>query len=105
MWNSFVNTIYVISFMLIPTVIGTQGHFLDAVQWVELVFDFIMLMDIILAFFTAYYSDVELVRSMRGIALHYVFGYFIFDVIGVVPGLVTAEFFFSIYFLKCFRYL
>ena len=65
--------------------------------------DIFFAFDIVCNFYTAYVQDVEVIMSLRKIAMNYMRSYFVFDVLATVPTLVTLERR-SLYFLKLFRF-
>ena len=67
--------------------------------------DVFMFIDMILTCFTGYHEDGVLKMEWKSILLHYLTTGFIFDFLGIVPGLVTVELFKQIYFLKLLRYM
>ena len=50
-WDLFVNSIFIVSFFLIPLILSSNGDLLEDFWHVELIFDFIMLLDILTNFF------------------------------------------------------
>ncbi len=57
----------------------------------DFIIDCIFLVDILLHFLRAYYSDVEVVTSFSKISLKYLTGLFFFDVLATFPTLCTYE--------------
>ena len=104
-WDSIVNFSFMLSFFFIPFVIGTEGVFHGELATVEVIFDVIMFLDIVCTFFTAIEGDEGLIWSPRVIAMKYMFSYFFFDLLAVLPGLFTMELIFNAYYFKIFRYL
>jgi hypothetical protein len=103
-WDSITSAFYMISLILIPFVISTDVTVLDNIQIVELLIDIYLAIDIFVNFFTSYTSDVERVTDLKAISYHYLTTGFIFDLFGTLPGLVTAEFVWQVYYFKLLRY-
>lgn len=104
-WDSISNITYIISFMVIPLVICSNLELLDSLWIFELILDIILAIDIGCNFFTSYTTDVKHVTDLKKIFYHYLLGDFIFDFIGIIPGLVTAELVLrELYYLKLFRF-
>ena len=103
-WDFFVNIPYVISFLLIPLVIAFNIDLLQHLFFIEIIFDIIMLIDMIVTFFVTYNDDIRRITSLRLIAIKYLSSYFVFDFLSIVPGLVTYESYPPIYYFKLFRY-
>lgn len=57
-WDLVINTIFTISFFLIPLVLCTKGELLDDFRWVEFAFDILLFLDIVVMFFTAPHDDL-----------------------------------------------
>ena len=104
-WDSLVNFSFMLSFFFIPFVIGTQGWFHGELATVEMIFNVIMFLDVVCTFFTAYEGEEGLIYSPWIIATKYCFGYLIFDLLAVLPGLFTVELVFKAYYFKIFRYM
>jgi len=104
-WNFFMNFGYIISFFITPYTLAFNVDPLDDVQGIELFLDFMMLIDIVLTFFTATIIDVKLETDFRKIAWNYIRFYFIFDVLSCVPGLITWENEKGVYFLKVCKFM
>jgi hypothetical protein len=86
---------------------------LTGLRWAEFTIDFILLSDFILTFFTAQIFDTMVEENYLRIALTYLKFYFVFDILGTLPGLCISE---NIdvnhennrkwtYYLKIFRFL
>ena len=103
-WDSITNVFYLISLILIPLVIWTDVALLSNVQIIEILIDVYLAADIIVNFFTSYTTDVERVTDLKVISYHYLTTGFIFDLFGTLPGLVTAEFVWQVYYFKLLRY-
>jgi len=100
-WDLIINSIFTVSFMMIPLVLCSKMALLDDFRITEIVFDVLMFFDIIFTFFVAETHN----QRLKDCVLNYLFGYFIFDFIATVPGLVTLELVKEIYFLKVLRFL
>ena len=68
----------------------------------ELVFDAVLLLDIISTFFTAFIHNFEIVHSFRLIALRYFQRTFLFDLVSVIPFYIIRG---DLMWLKIFRLL
>ena len=104
-WELIVNIVYVISFFLVPYILIDPDELLPNVRWLELCIDFFIFGDMIMDFFTAYYSDSELITEHKLIIINYLSTYFFFDLISWTPGLFTGEGVSGVYFMKIFRYV
>lgn len=80
-WELIVNIVYVISFFLVPYILIDPDELLPNVRWLELCIDFFIFGDMIMDFFTAYYSDSELITEHKLIIINYLSTYFFFDLI------------------------
>ena len=89
---------------MIPLNIAFQYDFYDDLRTVELIFDFFLLIDMIVSMFTCYYKDVELVTRLRPVLWHNIKWYLIPDFLGCVPGLIVWESSNGIYPLKIIRF-
>jgi Ion transport protein len=103
-WNFSVNCIYLISFVIIPFVIINPKELQPPIRWLELTFDMIFFIDITIDLFTAYYEDTQLITDLKQIWVKYLSSYFIFDILSILPGLITGESYHEIYYLKVLRY-
>lgn len=103
-WNFSVNCIYIISFIIIPFVIINPKELHPPLRWLELAFDMIFFIDILIDLFTAYYEDTQLITDLKQIWVKYLSSYFIFDILSILPGLITGESYHEIYYLKVLRY-
>ena len=103
-WDTFVNILYIISFLMIPLVIASDIDLLQHLFIIEIIFDVIMLADMIVTFFLTYNDDIRTITSLRLIAIKYVSSYFVFDFLSIVPGLATYESYKPVYYFKLFRY-
>jgi hypothetical protein len=81
-----------------------MGHLLDYFRPIEIIFDLIMFVDIVLNFFTGYMRNI-LIMDVKKVWLNYIFGRFGIEFLAVVPGLVTGEMIYQIYMLKILRFL
>jgi hypothetical protein len=63
-----------------------------------------MLMDTILAMFSAFFDDVVLVTDLKRIWMNYMKKYLIIELLATIPGIITWEQNPDIYFLKLVRY-
>lgn len=80
-------------------------HLLESVILVELVIDIILAIDIVMNFFTSYTKDVTPVTDLKKISFNYLTTNFIFDFLGIVPGLVTLNSIKLLYPLKLLRFI
>lgn len=94
----------IISFVLVPWVLGSKLQMFSDVRWLEFVIDIFFLIDMIFNCFTAYTSDIRMVTELKKITIHYLTTYFIIDFLASFPGFVTVESFKEIYFLKLLRF-
>ena len=60
---------------------------MEFADWIELLVDFLFVIDIVINFFSAYYDNKTLlpVVKYKEIARNYITGYFFIDVISVIP--------------------
>lgn len=93
MWDLVMNSIYIISFFMMPLVIAFRLEPLDnqAYRDFELFIDFMMVVDIGLTFITGYYEDVVLVDSVKQISTHYLTSFFIPDFLSCIPSILVLE--------------
>ena len=103
--SSIVNIWYIISFFLIPLVIASNLNMVSQVRWYELTIDLVIFFDIIISFIKAYKTDIRIIRDIRLTAFRYLTGEFIFEILSVLPWLVTGESFQYVYLFKLLRYL
>ena len=103
--SSIVNIWYIISFFLIPLVIASNLNMVSQVRWYELAIDLVILFDIIISFIKAYKTDIRIIRDIRLTAFRYLTGGFIFEILSVLPWLVTGESYQYVYLFKLLRYL
>ena len=103
-WDSITNMFYLISLILIPLVIWTDVNLLKDVQIIELLIDIYLAADIVVNFFTSYTNDVQRVTDLKTIAYHYLTTNFAFDILGTLPGLVTGELIWQVYYFKLLRF-
>lgn len=89
---------------MIPLVIASDIDLLQHLFIIEIIFDVIMLADMIVTFFLTYNDDIRTITSLRLIAIKYVSSYFVFDFLSIVPGLATYESYKPVYYFKLFRY-
>ena len=68
-----------------------QGEILEKVWPLELFIDVALLLNIGVSFFSAYYSDVNLVADFPFIAIPYLRFLFVVDCVSTLPGLVLLE--------------
>jgi hypothetical protein len=109
MWDVMMNSIYVMSFFIMPLVIAFQLEPLTVQSFkdFELFVDFMMLIDIFLTFVTAFYDDIKLEQSLIVIGKTYLTSYFLIDFLACIPSILVWE---SkahpvAYYLKLFRFL
>lgn len=81
------------------------SEMLPTIRWIEFTIDFVLLVDVVVDLFTAYRVDTELVTDLRQVLVNYLSTYFFFDILSILPGLLTAEMYPEIYFLKLLRYV
>lgn len=55
-------------------------------------------------FFTSYTNDIERVTDLKTISIHYLTGRFTLDLLGTLPGILTAELVWQVYYFKLLRY-
>jgi hypothetical protein len=96
---------YIVSFFLVLYVLSSKLNIHSDFQYCEIVIDFILLVDMVMKFITAYDNDLEKVTDNKTIAVRYLSNSFVFDFVSIVPGFVTMEFVTFLYPLKLFRYL
>lgn len=70
----------------------------------ELAIGVFFTVDIVLNFFTAYYSDIDLRSKLSEIFIGYLKTYLLFDLACTIPSLITNELA-VIYWLKIFRFV
>jgi hypothetical protein len=95
---------YIVSFFLVLYVLSSKLNLHSDFQYYEIVIDFILLVDMVMRFITAYDNDLEKVTDHKTIAVRYLANSFVFDFIAIVPGFVTMEFITFLYPLKLLRY-
>jgi len=109
MWDLVMNSIYILSFFLMPLVIAFRLEPLDLKKQrdLELFMDFMMVIDILLTFVTAYYEDVVLKKNIKDISVHYLTSFFFFDFLSCFPSIFVLESksYPAAYYLKLFRFL
>jgi hypothetical protein len=103
-WDTFVNILYILSFIIIPLMVASNLTLLEHMYFAEFVVDLILFIDMILTFFKTYNDDIKKVTSLRLISVKYLSSYFVFDFLSIVPGLVTYEQYELVYYFKLFRY-
>lgn len=93
MWDLVMNSIYIISFFLMPLVIAFRLEPLDRKSFrdFELFIDLMMVIDICLTFVTGYYEEVVLVVSLKQIATHYLTSFFVPDFLSCIPSILVLE--------------
>ena len=91
---------YVYSFFFVLLIIGSRMSLLPQMRLFEIIVDFILFIDMILNFFTAYEINHQYVLDLNIIATRYATNMFIFDFIGIVPGLLSFELLPALYPLK-----
>ena len=73
-------------------------------RWYELGIDIAIFFDVIISFFKAYKTDIRTIRDIRLTAFRYLTGGFTFEILSVLPWLVTGESYQYLYLFKLFRY-
>lgn len=104
-WKVIINIVYIISFFLVPLVLINPHQIQSDVRWLDITMDLLLLIDIWLNFFIAFYVDTELVTNHKEIVIRYLTSYFAVEFIAVVPGLFSGEGVPDIYFFKILRYV
>jgi len=85
-WNTIMLIVYIIFYIFNPYRLAFTEW--DNPAWIaiDLIWDLFFLIDIILMFFKAYYNDSFLLKDKRvDIARNYIYGWFLIDVIGILP--------------------
>ena len=85
------NTAYCISFFIIPFVMCSDYKVGPHFQYFEFGLGCLLLVDMVMNFFTAIDVNEERVYRLKDIFVNYVCGHFIIDAIVTLPGLVTLE--------------
>lgn len=85
--------------------LSSEFRILEEFRFLEILIDIFLLTDIVANCFTAYEVDRELITDLRQVFKHYLSTWFLVDVIAVIPGLITIELYWQIYFLKLLRYI
>lgn len=96
------SSIYLLSVFLTAFTVTFELEPLAEHKSIELTMDFAIIFDICLNFFTGYLTENGYEESIMEIIKHYVFGYFVIDILGCAPGLVTWE---ATSWLYCFKFL
>ena len=104
-WDALVNQVFIVSFFLTPLNLAFQLELFEDFSTIELIFDIVLFIDIVLSFFTAFYIDVELITDRKKIACSYAKKYLFFDALATLPGLISLENVPSLYFMKIVRYI
>lgn len=107
LWDLIVNLCLLFSFITVPftIAIGRQNG-QPTLRHYDLAVDVILVIDIVLSFFTDNYSHSSAGLTCLEISNRYIKGTFLFDVFGTMPGLILLENYSnkqSYYFLKLFR--
>ena len=85
--------------------IASNLNMVSQVRWYELAIDLVILFDIIISFIKAYKTDIRIIRDIRLTSFRYLTGGFIFEILSVLPWLVTGESYQYVYLFKLLRYL
>eukprot|EP00347_Sterkiella_histriomuscorum_P018225 403346317 len=116
-FDIIVDLAYVTSFFLIPIVqiysllltsyfrICFQIEPLQSIFKFELIIDTIITMNIFSNFITSSYVNGKLTKKLGVNAKNYITGHFLFDCMGVLPGLISQENIPDLYYFKIVRYL
>eukprot|EP00347_Sterkiella_histriomuscorum_P013033 403366271 len=104
-FDIIVDLAYVTSFFLIPIVICFQIEPLQSMFKFELLIDAIITMNIFSNFITSSYVNGKLTKKLGVNARNYITGHFLFDCMGVLPGLISQENIPDLYYFKIVRYL
>ena len=106
-WEALLSVIYFTTFFRIPLIIAFHFHHMGAKlnQDTEIAIDVFILLEMIMRFFLAPVKNSLETPDLLNVARKYLRTMFIFDALGTLPGLFTAERITTLYWLKLFRYL
>jgi hypothetical protein len=104
-FDSVVSVFYLMSLVLTPLILSSSFRLCDLkTRIIDFLIDIVLTADILVNFFTAYEVDGELITNQSQIMKNYFGSFFIIDVLGTLPGLLTAELFSEVYYFKILRY-
>ena len=78
---------------------------LSKLRWLELALDIVIIINIVSIFFTAQFNDEDIINNFKKIAKSYLKGYFVLDLLSCLPGFVTTETLWWVYYFKLLRYI
>lgn len=85
-WDTIITLVLIFTCMVTPYRIAFVEN--DSSQWaaINIIIDFLFLIDMILCFMAAYYTeDFELVEDRKIIAKSYLMGWFMIDFLAIFP--------------------
>jgi hypothetical protein len=104
-FDSVVSVFYLMSLVLTPLILSSSFRLCDLkTRIIDFLIDIVLTADILVNFFTAYEVDGELITNQSQIMKNYFGSFFIIDVLGTLPSLLTAELFSEVYYFKILRY-
>lgn len=84
-WDTLCAVMILIICIAIPYRLSFYSDKDNSLPTYIIAFEVLLLIDMILTFFTAYFQDLELVEDHWSIAKHYFSGWFIIDFLAIVP--------------------
>ena len=74
-----------------PLVYGFHLQHMEQLHELELLIDLALMLNMLVTFFSAFYTDVNLVADILYIAVPYLRGHFLIDCIANIPGFLVFE--------------
>jgi len=102
-WETIVALSFCVSMWMIPFNLATQFRLFGEMRTMELLIDFIIVLDILINFVSESVRDVTVIIYLKEAAKEYLTNGFFLDIIIVIPNLVTWERYEPIYYLKLLR--
>lgn len=87
-WDSLMTFCLIFTCMSTPLYISFQenAETMTPWEWINLAVDILFVIDIIVVFLSAFYNDdFQIVDNLKDIARHYLFGWFLIDVLAIMP--------------------
>jgi len=103
-WEFLIAFVFVCTFFLTPLNMATGYKPHSQLRDLELLIDFIILIDICINFVSEKVKDVEVTPFLKEAALNYLRSYFIVDALSILPCLFTWEGNTSLYAFKLIRF-